>query len=146
MEERPSKEEQKVALESYNALRETLKQLTTETPNIEIEETSEKIRIPLKALKLLSKILEVTSQGRPISIMPIASEFTTQAAADYLRCSRPHLVKLLEEGVIPFTKVGRHRRVMFEDLRNYKKNMKGLQKKVLIELMKSDQDTGMYDS
>ncbi len=146
IEDKPSKEEQKVALESYNALRETLRHITAENPNIEIEETSEKIKIPLKALKLLSKILEVTSQGRPISIVPMASEFTTQTAADFLGCSRPHLVKLLEEGVIPFTKIGRHRRVKFDDLKAYKKNMKSLQKKLIIELMRADQEYGMYDS
>ncbi|WP_223266425.1 helix-turn-helix domain-containing protein [Gelidibacter gilvus] len=93
----------------------------SENPEIEIEETSEKIKIPLKALKLLAKILKATSQGQPISLVPIATEMTTQAAAELLGCSRPHVVKLLEEGNIPFTLVGRHRRVKFEDVMNYKK-------------------------
>ena len=36
------------------------------TPEIEIEETNERIKIPLKALQLLTKILKETSQGRPV--------------------------------------------------------------------------------
>ena len=79
---KPSKKEQIAAMKSYNALAATLEDLRSENPEIEIEETSEKIKIPLKALKLLAKILKATSQGQPISLVPIATEMTTQAAAE----------------------------------------------------------------
>lgn len=143
---KPSKKEQIAAMKSYNALAATLEDLRSENPEIEIEETAEKIKIPLKALKLLAKILKATGQGQPISLVPIATEMTTQAAAELLCCSRPHFVKLLEEGNIPFTLVGRHRRVKFEDVMNYKKQMKLKQEKFLIDMMKSDEYLGLYDS
>ncbi|WP_046758598.1 helix-turn-helix domain-containing protein [Kordia jejudonensis] len=143
---KPSKKEQRIAMESYSALAATLQELHSENPEIEIEETTEKIKIPLKALKLLAKILKATSQGKPISVVPIATEMTTQAAAELLGCSRPHLVKLLESGEIPFTKVGRHRRVMFEDVMNYKNAKKQEQEQLLIDMMKSDEELGLYDS
>ena len=143
---RPSKEEQITAMESYNALAATLEQLTSKNPEIEIEETEEKIKIPLNALKLLAKILKVTSEGKPISLVPMATEMTTQSAAEFLGCSRPHLVKLLEEGKIPFAKVGKHRRVKFEDVVNYKDEMKANQERILMEIMKSDEELGLYDS
>ena len=143
---RPTKQEQKTAMESYNALSAMLVQLKSDDPEIEIEETKEKIRIPLSALKLLVKILEVTSKGNPISIIPVATEMTTQAAAEFLGCSRPHLVKLLEEGAIPFTKVGKHRRVRFEDLAAYKKKMREEREGLLIEMMTEDEELGLYDS
>lgn len=143
---RPSKEEQKAAMESYDALASMLKEINSDNPEIEIEETSEKIRIPLNALKLLADILKATSQGKPISIVPIATEITTQVAAEILGCSRPHFVKLLENGEINFTKVGRHRRVKYEDVIKYKKRMKEKQKQLLIDIMKSDEELGLYDS
>jgi excisionase family DNA binding protein len=143
---KPSKEEQKAAMESYNALVSMLEELHSENPEIEIEETSEKIKIPLIALKLLAKILKETSKGRPISIVPIATELTTQAAAELLGCSRPHLIKLLEKGKINFTKVGKHRRIKYEDVIKYKKEMKERQKQLLIEIMQSDEETGIYDT
>lgn len=133
-------------MESYNALAEVLESLRKDNPEIEIEETREKIRIPLNALKLLAKILKVTSQGKPISIVPIATEMTTQAAADLLGCSRPHLVKLLEEGEIEFTKIGKHRRVKFEDVMAYKKRMKAKQQEFLIKIMNADEESGLYDT
>ncbi len=143
---KPSKAEQKVALESYHALSEVLENLHKDNPEIEIEETKEKIRVPLKALKLLANILKATSQGKPISVVPIATEMTTQAAADLLGCSRPHLVKLLEEGQIEYTTIGKHRRVKFEDVIAYKKRMKAKQQELLIKIMNADEESGLYDS
>ena len=143
---RPTKDEQRVAMESYDALSEVLKQLRTEEPEIEVEETGERIRVPLNALRLLAKILKATSQGKPISIVPIATEMTTQAAAELLGCSRPHLVKLLESGEIPFTKVGRHRRVKFDDVMAYKKTMRSKQKDLIYEIMAADEKDGLYDT
>jgi excisionase family DNA binding protein len=120
---RPTKEEQIIALKSYDALSTVLNELQTNNPEIEIEETQGKIKVPLKTLKLLAKILKATSQGKPVSIVPIATEMTTQAAAEILGCSRPHLVKLLEEGKIPFTKVGKHRRLRYDDVASYRDKM-----------------------
>lgn len=143
---RPSKEEQKTAMESYSSLTAMLEEIHSDYPEIEIQETEERIKIPLNALKLLAKILKETSQGKPISVVPIATEMTTQSAAELLGCSRPHLVKLLENGEIAFTKVGKHRRIKYEDVVNYKKKLKEEQRRLLVEIMKSDEESGLYDS
>lgn len=144
--ERPSKEEQKAAMMSYDALAAALDQIQSDYPEIEIEENNERIKIPLKALQLLAKILKETSQGKPVSIVPIATEITTQAAAELIGCSRPHLVKLLENGEINFTKIGKHRRIKYQDVIDYKRKMKAEQRRLLIEIMKEDEEAGLYDS
>jgi excisionase family DNA binding protein len=143
---KPTKEEQRAARESYEALASSIEQLHSENPQIEIEETEEKIRIPISALKLLAKILKEISRGNPISIVPIATEITTQAAAEFLGCSRPHLVRLLEEGKIPFTKVGKHRRIKYEDIIKFKQEMRLKQRKKIQELMQLDEESGLYDT
>ena len=71
---KPSKDEQKVALKSYDALASIIKQLKSNNPEIEIEETQDRIKIPLSALKLLGDILEAMSKGKPFSLVPIATE------------------------------------------------------------------------
>lgn len=144
--QKPTKQEQKTAMVSYSVLATVLKQLKSEEPEIEVEETKEHIKIPIKALRLLSDILEAMSKGQPISIVPMATEVTTQKAAEILGCSRPFLVKLLEEGKMPFTKIGRHRRVKMEDVLVYKEKQKKEQKKYLIEMMQKDEELGLYDS
>jgi excisionase family DNA binding protein len=143
---KPSKDEQRLAIESYDALASVIEQLKSENPEIEIEETQERIKVPLSALKFLGEILKAMSQGKPFSLVPVATEVTTQKAAEIIGCSRPHLVKLLEEGQIEYTKVGKHRRVKFEDVMKYKKRMKRTQKQNIIDIMKSDEELGIYDS
>jgi len=143
---RPSKDEQKLAIESYDALVSVIEQLKSDYPEIEIEETQERIKIPLSALKFLGDILKAMSQGKPFSLVPIATEVTTQKAAEILGCSRPHLVKLLEEGEIAYTKVGKHRRVKFEDVMRFKQKMKQTQKQHIIDIMRSDEELSLYDS
>jgi excisionase family DNA binding protein len=143
---RPTKEEQLLAMKSYDALANVLNQLKESSPEIEIEETHEKIRIPLNALKLLAQILKETSNGRPVSIVPIATELTTQATAELLGCSRPHVIKLLETGEIKFTKVGKHRRIRYEDVIGYKEKMKVIQENLINEIINSDEEAGLYDS
>ncbi len=133
-------------MESYPALVALLEEINSDYPEIEIEETQERIKVPINALRLLAKILKETSQGNPISIVPVATEMTTQAAAEMIGCSRPHLVKLLERGEIEFTKVGRQRRIKYEDVMTYKKQQKAAQRKLLAEIMKEDEASNLYDS
>jgi excisionase family DNA binding protein len=136
---RPSKSEQRIAKKSHVTLSQILEHVHSPMTEIEIEETKEKLQIPLRALELLNEILKAMSQGKPISIVPVATEVTTQKAAEILGCSRPHLVKLFENGELDFIKVGRHRRIKFEDVVNYKQKMKTEQKSRLIQMMNSDE-------
>jgi excisionase family DNA binding protein len=143
---RPTKVEQKTAIKSYATLALALSHIKDVETEIEIEETQDKIVIPSRALVLLGDILKAMSEGKPISIVPVATEVTTQKAAEIIGCSRPHLVKLLEEGEIDFVKVGKHRRILFEDVIRYKQKMKEEQKKHIIDIMNQDEELGLYDT
>lgn len=143
---KPSKEDQRMALASYGVLSSAIEQLHSKKVAIEIAETSEKFVVPMRALQLLGDILKVMGEGKPVSIVPVATEVSTQKAAEMLGCSRPHLIKLLEEGEIEYTKVGKHRRILFEDVIAYKRKMKEAQKKHLTDMMAFDEKLGLYDS
>lgn len=81
-------------------------------------------------------------------MLPVWCGISKEELYDYCPTllDRVGLVKLLEEGKISFTKVGKHRRIRYEDVINYKKKMKAEQKRLLIEIMKSDEETGLYDT
>ena len=72
--------------------------------------------LPGPAFDLLLEMLQQMARGNVVAITPIEAELTTQEAAGILGVSRPHLVKLLEAGALPFRMVGKHRRVRLEDV------------------------------
>lgn len=141
-----TKREQKAALESYQTLAKTIKQLSSDMTEIEIKETKELITVPIKAMRSLSEVLEAMSKGQAISIVPMATEVTTQKAAEIIGCSRPFLVNLLKKGAMPYIKVGRHRRIKLEDILAYKEKQKITQKEHLTRMMYNDEELGLYDS
>lgn len=84
------------------------------------EGREETVALPAGAVPLIVDILRGIAAGRSVSILPSSAELTTQQAADYLNVSRPFLVRLLDEGKLPFRMVGTHRRVRVEDVVAFK--------------------------
>lgn len=111
--------------------------------HIEVRDEKKHLTIPTAAFNFLSKILNLMARGKAISIIPSDAEVTTQQAADILNVSRPHVVKLLEDEVIPYHKVGSHRRIKLEDLEHYRKKKADERKEHLSELAEQAQKLDM---
>jgi excisionase family DNA binding protein len=117
-----------------------------ETQRIQIfddKNQAHQIELPTSALRLLVDILSELSNGNAVRVVPIHAELTTQEAADLLNVSRPHLVKLLEEGALPHHRTGKHRRVRFENLMHFKGERDQASERAMEELAKQAQELEM---
>lgn len=90
----------------------------------------------------LQATAELSIERKPFSIMAGTELFTTQQAADYLGYSRPTLIKLLDKFSIPFSKVGRHRKVSFENLEELRLAIMQDQDDFLREMSNLEQKAG----
>ena len=118
----PLEREIQLAIEGQRALAAFLA-TRFDTQHIQIfDERNEahSVELPTTALRLLVEILAELAAGNAVQVVPVHAELTTQEAADMLNVSRPHLIKLLESGELPFHKTDKHRRVRFADLMAYK--------------------------
>ncbi|CRM32458.1 MULTISPECIES: helix-turn-helix domain-containing protein [Pseudomonas] len=120
-----------------------------ETQRIDIFDKEDKphtLVLPTSALRLLVDILGELAIGNAVKVVPVHAELTSQEAADLLNVSRPHLVKMLEEGAIPFTKTGRHRRIRFSDLMAFKQRRDQESQDAMEELVRQTRELGLgYD-
>jgi len=103
----------------------------------------EKIELPAAALRLLVDILAQMAEGNAVTLVPIHHELSTQEAAELLNVSRPYFVNLLEEGKIPFRKVGTKRRILAKDVIAYKVKEDEARFKALAELTEEAQKLKM---
>lgn len=101
------------------------------------------LELPTGAVELLMDILEAMAAGRGVTLIPENAELTTVQAAEILNVSRPFLIRLLDENVIPHRKVGKHRRIRMEDVMAYKARIDSDREAVLDQLAAEAQEQDM---
>jgi excisionase family DNA binding protein len=100
--------------------------------------------LPPNLSSFLSRVLGELTAGNPITILESNAELTTMEAARMLSVSRQFLVQLLEQGQIPFHKVGTHRRVYSRDVLTYKTKRDSERRKVWDDLVRKEIEDGTY--
>jgi len=101
------------------------------------------IAVPPASLKLIGQLLGAMSEGRQITLMPANREFTTVEAAHFLNVSRPFVIKEIEAGRLSHRMVGTHRRIAFDDLVKYARQMREKQEAALDKMAQNAQDLGL---
>ena len=101
------------------------------------------LELPASAVALLVDVLDAMAAGYGVTIIPEAAELSTIEAAGVLNVSRPFLIKLLDEGALPYRKVGKHRRVRREDVLDYKMKVDREREAVLDRLVADAQEQDM---
>lgn len=95
---------------------------SAETFHITVAEAGEvTMEVPREALAVLVETMALINSGRAVEVIAKSTELSTIQAAKALGVSRPHLVKLLDKGLIEFRMVGTHRRVDVASLEGYRR-------------------------
>lgn len=106
----------------------------------------ETIAIPETVFFVLERVAEVMARGDSITLVPVGREVTTQQAANILNVSRQYLVRILDEGRVPFRRTGKHRRIRVEDVLAFKEKRDAERRSGLAALSRMTEDFGGYDS
>jgi excisionase family DNA binding protein len=103
---------------------------------------SEVLVVPRAGAALLAAVMDAVANGQGVTVVPSGAQLTTQQAADLLNVSRPYLIGLLEAGEIEYSLVGRHRRIPFQALMEYKRHADQAARAAADELSALSQDLG----
>jgi excisionase family DNA binding protein len=101
------------------------------------------LELPPQALRFFAEMLGMMAQRRPVTLVPQNHELTTQDAAALLNVSRPFVIKEIEAGRLRCRKVGRHRRIEFEEVRRYHAAQREQSEEALQKLADLSQDLGL---
>lgn len=128
-----------------NAVREPEAHSRPRSPR-HVRPKGETIPLPASVFYVLERVAEVMARGDSITVVPVGREVTTQQAADLLNVSRQYLVRLLDEGRIPFRKTCKHRRLRIEDVLTFKEGRDKDRRAGLRERSRLSEDFGGYDA
>lgn len=103
------------------------------------------VRLPKATVDGLIELLTAAADGDEATVVRSPRELTTQQAAKVLNVSRPTVVKLIDDGVLPARKVGSHRRVPLTDLLAFRQDVVAKRRAALDEMTTDAEELGLYD-
>jgi excisionase family DNA binding protein len=106
---------------------------------------ADNMTLPPHVADTIRQVLVNLAAGRDVAVSERREELTPNEAAVFLNVSRPYVVKLLDEGVLPFREVGTHKRIPYADLAAYKQEQRARSRVAMTELVRLSQEMGLYD-
>lgn len=114
--------------------------------DVSLEAAGTSVALPPELRQLLADIVKTMRRGQAVTLAPLGQQLTTQEAADQLGISRPTLIKLLEQGQIPYEIPGRHRRIRLSDVLAFQQSRRDDQRRALKDLAAESQELDLYDA
>jgi len=87
----------------------------------------DQVEIPEEIHRVLLKVVDALTHGLAVTVAPQSTTLTTQQAADLLGVTRPTVIKILNDGGMPFERVGTHRRLLLRDVLDYRERRRASQ-------------------
>ena len=100
------------------------------------------IVLPRNLSDLMAFVLQGVTQG-DLRIQSIPDELTTRTASELLGVSRPTLMKMVKDGLVPSHQVGTHHRFRFTDIAELKAKREAERSEALDELLNLELEHGV---
>jgi len=105
----------------------------------------ERIDLPDEVHQVLKRVAEAMGRGQAVTVAPVGMQLTTSQAADMLGISRQTLIRLLEDGVLPYEQPRRHRLLRLSDVMAYRERRHVETRMALADLTRQAVEDGLYD-
>lgn len=104
-------------------------------------------RVPLSGpvRDVLFQVVNTLREGNAVTIGPFPTLLTTQQAAHLLGVSRPTLIKILDDGRLPYERPGDHRRLRLEDVLEFRARQRLRRERSMTELVRQTEELGLYE-
>ena len=102
--------------------------------------------VPGSVVQIMERVTQAMARGDAVAVVSVGRELTTQQAADLLNVSRQYLVRLVDEGHVPSTRTGKHRRLLLADVLALKAAREKARKASLRALTRATETSGGYEA
>jgi excisionase family DNA binding protein len=102
--------------------------------------------LPHVVAVLLREVLAALAAGQGVTVIAQDHEMTPSEAATFLNVSRGYVLKLMDEGRLPFRSVGTHRRIPGMALAAHRARQDVVSRKAMDDLVALNQEMGLYDN
>lgn len=135
-----------ITVETASFAREAIARLGEGPLSVRNDASGEAVNLPPSVAHLLRQLLATLADGRTASVAPLQEEMTPNEAAEFLNVSRPYVLKLLDEGALPYRMVGSHRRIPGDTLAAYKEQQRACSREAMEVLIAVTEEMGGYDA
>lgn len=111
-----------------------------------LEVDGESIALPESLYQLLCQAAHLMAAGKAVSLVPIEQDMTVEETAILLNVSPEFVVKLLDDGEIPYGKSGNQRRISLASAIGYKQQRTIKRREILKELAQFSQEEELHET
>lgn len=131
----PNHDDQAIAREAQQLLA---------TAQVSLQAGGQTVQLSPALSQVIGEVLEQLGTGQALTILPAEQQLTTQEAADLLSVSRPFFIeKVLDEGKLPYHRIGKHRRIRLHDLLEYQVRDLADRQAIVAQLTVESQELGI---
>ncbi|MDR1431319.1 MAG: excisionase family DNA-binding protein [Propionibacteriaceae bacterium] len=100
--------------------------------------------LPEEVYTVITQAVDALADGSAVTVAPVAAKLSTTQAADVLGVSRPTLIKMLDDGKIPFEQLNVHRTLQLADVLAFKERRRAKRRAFLDRLTRESVADGTY--